>query len=178
MEIIAYLLLPPALFFGLGLIFFEMIKTFPEGLAGIIILLTFSLLFIKVPWERLRNKADDHYQKSVVKYEYKTMITTHDSFEDHEISETQSLVKGNTVHARHLGKDIVALFRNLVGREIPEYTKMLAESREQAFDRMVEDTRQLGADGIVCVRFTTSAVMQGAAEILVYSTAVKLINIS
>jgi uncharacterized protein YbjQ (UPF0145 family) len=101
-------------------------------------------------------------------------LTTQDRFEDIEITETLGLVRGNTIRARHLGKDILAGFRMIVGGEVGEYTKMLAESREQAIDRMVVEARALGADGIVCLRFTTSAMAQGAAELLVYGTAVKL----
>lgn len=101
-------------------------------------------------------------------------LTTQDEFAEHEIVETLGLVRGNTIRARHVGKDILASLRNLVGGEITEYTKMLAESREQANDRMIADAKQLGADGVVCIRFTTSAVTQGAAELLVYGTAVKL----
>ncbi len=102
------------------------------------------------------------------------LITTQDQFADHEIAETIGLVKGNTIRARHVGKDIVAALRNLVGGEVIEYTKMLAESREQALDRMTAEARDKGADGIVCLRFTTSAIMQGSAELLAYGTAVKL----
>ncbi|HJN41744.1 MAG: YbjQ family protein [Anaerolineales bacterium] len=102
------------------------------------------------------------------------LITTQDEFADKEITETLGLVKGNTIRARHLGKDILAGLRNLVGGEIKEYTKMLAESREQALDRMIAEARTKGANGVVCVRFTTSAVMQGAAELLVFGTAVNL----
>lgn len=102
------------------------------------------------------------------------LITTQDEFADYEIVETLGLVRGNTIRARHLGKDILAGLRTLVGGEIVEYTKMLAESREQAIDRMVAEAKRLGAEGIVCLRFTTSPVMQGAAELLAYGTAVKL----
>ena len=102
------------------------------------------------------------------------LITTQDEFVDKEIVETLGLVKGNTIRARHVGKDIMAGLRNLVGGEIVEYTKMLAESREQSIDRMVQNARELDADAIVCLRFTTSAVMQGSAELLAYGTAVKL----
>ena len=102
------------------------------------------------------------------------LITTQDNFEDHKIVETLGLVRGNTIRARHVGKDIMAGLRTIVGGEIEEYTKMLAESREQAYDRMVAQAEELGADGIVCVRFTTSAVMAGSAELLAYGTAVKL----
>ncbi len=102
------------------------------------------------------------------------LITTQDQFADHQIAETIGLVKGNTIRARHVGKDIVAALRNLVGGEVVEYTKMLAESREQALDRMAAEARDKGADAIVCLRFTTSAIMQGSAELLAYGTAVKL----
>lgn len=102
------------------------------------------------------------------------LITTQDEFVDKEIVETLGLVKGNTIRARHVGKDILAGLRNLVGGEITEYTKMLAESREQSIDRMIQHAEQLGADAVVCLRFTTSAVMQGSAELLAYGTAVKL----
>jgi uncharacterized protein YbjQ (UPF0145 family) len=102
------------------------------------------------------------------------LLTTQDELADYEIVKTLGLVRGNTIRARHVGKDILAGLRTLVGGEITEYTKMLAESREQAFDRMVANAKRMGADGVVCVRFTTSAVMQGAAELLVYGTAVKL----
>ena len=101
-------------------------------------------------------------------------ITTQDEFADYEITETLDLVRGNTIRARHVGKDIMAGLRNLVGGEVREYTKMMAEAREQAIDRMVEETEELGADGIVCMRFVTSPVMQSAAELLAYGTAVKL----
>jgi uncharacterized protein YbjQ (UPF0145 family) len=102
------------------------------------------------------------------------LVTTQDEFADYKIVATLGLVRGNTIRARHVGKDILAALRNLVGGEIAEYTKMLAESREQAIDRMIAEAKELGADGVVCLRFTTSAVMQGAAELLVYGTAVKL----
>ena len=102
------------------------------------------------------------------------LITTQDEFIDYEIIETLGLVKGNTIRARHVGKDIMAGLRNLVGGEIIEYTKMLAESREQSIDRMVQNAKNMGADAVVCLRFTTAAVMQGSAELLAYGTAVKL----
>jgi len=102
------------------------------------------------------------------------LITTQDVFSDHNIVETLGLVKGNTIRARHVGKDILAGLRTIVGGEITEYTKMIAESREQALDRMIADAKTLAADGIVCVRFTTSAVVQGSAELFAYGTAVKL----
>lgn len=101
-------------------------------------------------------------------------ITTQDEFAELRITETLGLVRGNTIRARHIGKDILAGLRTIVGGEISEYTKMLAEAREQAIDRMKSEATKLGADGIVCVRFVTSPVMQGAAELLAYGTAVRL----
>lgn len=102
------------------------------------------------------------------------IITTQDELADFTITRTLGLVRGNTIRARHLGKDIIAGLRSVVGGEISEYTKMLAESREQALDRMIADAKRLDADAIVCMRFTTSPVMQGAAELLAYGTAVKI----
>ncbi len=102
------------------------------------------------------------------------LITTQDRLDDYAISETLGMVRGNTIRARHVGKDILAGLRTLIGGEIVEYTKMLAESREQALDRMMADAKSQGADAIVGVRLTTSSVMQGAAELLAYGTAVKL----
>jgi uncharacterized protein YbjQ (UPF0145 family) len=87
-------------------------------------------------------------------------------------------VRGNTIRARHLGKDILAVFRNIVGGEIHEYTKLMAESREQAIDRMIDEAKSLGADAITDVQFATSMVAQSAAEILVFGTAVKLAPIA
>ena len=102
------------------------------------------------------------------------IITTQDELAEFRITQTLGLVRGTTIRARHLGKDIIAGLRSLVGGEIGEYTKMLAESREQALDRMADEAKRLGADAIVCLRFTTSPVMQGAAELLAYGTAVKI----
>ena len=101
-------------------------------------------------------------------------ITTQNFFDDKEIEKTLGLVKGNTIRARHVGKDIIASLRTLIGGEIIEYTKMLAEAREQAIDRMIADAQSKGADAVVGFRFITSPVMQGAAELLAYGTAVKL----
>jgi len=102
------------------------------------------------------------------------LLTTQDNFSEYEIVDTLGIVRGNTVRARHVGKDILAGFRNIVGGEIEEYTKLLAESREQSIDRMIIAAEEIGADGIVCIRFTTSSIMQAAAEMFVYGTAVKL----
>jgi len=102
------------------------------------------------------------------------LITTQDEFADHDIVETIGLVRGNTIRARHIGKDILAGLRTIVGGEITEYTKMLAESREQSIDRMVAEAKSKNANGIVAMRFVTSPVMQGSAELLAYGTAVRL----
>lgn len=104
------------------------------------------------------------------------LTTTQDNFADYEIVETLGMVRGNTIRARHVGRDIVAGLRTIIGGEITEYTKMLSESREQALDRMFKEAEALGANGIVCLRFTTSAVMASAAELLAYGTAVKLVK--
>jgi len=101
-------------------------------------------------------------------------LITADTTPDVEIAETLGMVRGNVVRARFFGRDILAGLRMIVGGEVIEYTKLMAESREQALDRMIKDAERLGADAIVTVRFTTSMVMQGAAEILVTGTAVKL----
>ncbi|MEN8154191.1 MAG: YbjQ family protein [Acidobacteriota bacterium] len=102
------------------------------------------------------------------------IITTTDTIEGKQLKENLGLVKGNTIRARHVGKDIIAGLRNIVGGEITEYTKLMAEAREQSIDRMTADAEKLGADAIINVRFTTSVIMGGAAELLAYGTAVKL----
>lgn len=102
------------------------------------------------------------------------IIVTTPDVPDRHITRTLGLVRGNTIRARHVGRDIMAAFRNLAGGEVTEYTKMLAEAREQAIDRMMDEARVLGADAIVAVRFQTSMVMTGAAEMLCYGTAVLL----
>lgn len=90
------------------------------------------------------------------------------------VQKVLGMVRGNTIRARHVGRDIQAAFRNITGGEVKEYTKMLAESREQAVDRMLEEATALGADAVIAVRFQTCEVMKGAAEMLCYGTAVKL----
>jgi len=84
------------------------------------------------------------------------------------------LVRGSSVRARHLGRDLTALFKNIVGGELDEYTKLLGEVREQALDRLVDEARELGADAVVGLRFVSTEIAKGAAEVLVYGTAVKL----
>ena len=101
------------------------------------------------------------------------MVTPAATVAGHRVVKTLGIVRGNTIRARHIGKYILAGLRSLVGGEITEYTKMLAESREQAIDRMVAEAERLGADAIVCMRFTTAPVMQGSAELLAYGTAVE-----
>lgn len=91
-----------------------------------------------------------------------------------EITETLGMVRGSTVRARNVGRDVFAGLKNLVGGEISEYTELLAQAREQAIKRMLDDARRLNADAIVSVRFNTSQVSQGSAEMLAYGTAVKL----
>ncbi|WP_133516302.1 heavy metal-binding domain-containing protein [Halanaerobium saccharolyticum] len=91
-----------------------------------------------------------------------------------EIVEVLGLVRGNTIRARHIGNDIMAGLRNIIGGEVKEYTQMISEAREEALKRMLEEAGKLDADAVVNVRFTTSQVMGGAAEILAYGTAVKL----
>ncbi len=102
------------------------------------------------------------------------IITTQDQLVGYRILDTLGLVRGNTIRARHVGNDILAGLRSIVGGEITEYTKMMAESREQALDRMTDEAQQLGANAIVAMRLTTSPVMQGSAELLAYGTAVKV----
>jgi len=103
------------------------------------------------------------------------ILVTSDKISGREIKETLGLVQGNTIKAKHIGKDIMASFRNIVGGEIKEYTEALNEARESATKRMIKEAEKLGADAIICVRFTTSQVMSGAAELLAYGTAVKLV---
>ncbi len=102
------------------------------------------------------------------------IIVNTDFVQGKKIVETMGIVRGNTIRAKHLGKDIVAGLRQLVGGELKEYTEMLTEARKESMQRMVEEAKALGADGIINVRYTTSQVMASAAEILVYGTAVKL----
>jgi uncharacterized protein YbjQ (UPF0145 family) len=101
-------------------------------------------------------------------------IVTTDTVAGYTITESLGTVIGNTIRARHLGKDISAGLRSLVGGEITEYTGMMAESREQALQRMLDRAKEMNADAIVGIRFQTSMIMQGSAELLVYGTAVKL----
>lgn len=102
------------------------------------------------------------------------IIVTTETVPGREIDAVFGVVKGNVIQAKHLGKDIAAGFRQIVGGEIKEYTEMMSEAREIAIQRMVEKAEERGADAVVAFRFVTSMVMTGAAEILAYGTAVKL----
>jgi uncharacterized protein YbjQ (UPF0145 family) len=100
------------------------------------------------------------------------LLVTSDEVPGKRIVKIMGLVRGNTIRARHIGRDIMASLRNITGGEIVEYTKMIAESREQAIDRMIGEAEERGANAIVTVRFTTASMMDNAAELLVYGTAV------
>jgi uncharacterized protein YbjQ (UPF0145 family) len=102
------------------------------------------------------------------------MLTTSETIAGKTIVQTLGVVRGNTIRARHLGRDILAALRHLIGGEIKEYSKLMGESREQAIDRMTQQAQELGANAIVGIRLTTSMLMGGAAEILAYGTAVVL----
>lgn len=102
------------------------------------------------------------------------LISTTSDLPGYEILEVIDIARGSTVRARHLGKDISAVFRSVVGGEIKEYTRLMADAREQAINRMIADAEELEADAVVNVRFMTSMVLQGSSEILAYGTAVKI----
>lgn len=101
------------------------------------------------------------------------IVVTTASVAGSEIAEMLGMVRGSSIRSRHIGQDMMAVFRNIAGGEIKEYTKMLAEAREQAIDRMVDEAQALDADAVVSVRFQTAMVMSGAAEMLCYGTAVR-----
>ena len=100
------------------------------------------------------------------------IITTSDQIQRQKITKTIGLVRGSTIRARHVGRDIMAVLRSFVGGEIVDYTKMMAEAREQAIQRMVEDAEKKGANAVVGMKFTTSMIMSNASEILAYGTGV------
>lgn len=100
------------------------------------------------------------------------IVTTSSFIAGKKVVKTFGIVRGNTIRARHIGKDILAALKTIVGGEIEEYTKLMAESRDQSIDRMIDDAAQLGANAVIDTRFSTSFLMQSAAEILVYGTAV------
>jgi uncharacterized protein YbjQ (UPF0145 family) len=111
---------------------------------------------------------------AVTGFERQMLITTSEVVPGMRLVRVVGLVRGNSVRARHMGVDILAGLRNMVGGEIREYTKLLGESREQAIDRMAEQARDMGANAIIAMRFSTSMIMGGAAELLAYGTAVVL----
>jgi uncharacterized protein YbjQ (UPF0145 family) len=100
------------------------------------------------------------------------IVTNTENVPGKKVVKIVGMVKGNTVRARHIGRDILALFKNIVGGEIEEYTKLIAEAREQSLDRMTVEAESLGANAVINVRITTSYIMQNASEILAYGTAV------
>ena len=102
------------------------------------------------------------------------IVVTTEQIEGKRITETLGLVKGSTIRARHVGRDIMAGLRNVVGGEVKDYTVMLAQAREEALGRMIEQAEKMGANAIICTRFVTSMVMSGAAEMVAYGTAVKV----
>ncbi|MES0278548.1 MAG: YbjQ family protein [Dehalococcoidales bacterium] len=102
------------------------------------------------------------------------IVVTADQIEGKTISKTVGLVKGSTIRARHVGRDIMASLRGIVGGEISEYTKMMAQAREEALARMMEDAESKGANAVVAMRFGTSMVMQNASEVVAYGTGVVL----
>ena len=102
------------------------------------------------------------------------IITTSENIPNREITDILGIARGSTVRARNLGKDIFAALKNVVGGEIEEYTRLQADAREQALERMIADAIGLDADAVINLRFSTSLIMQGASEILAYGTAVKL----
>jgi uncharacterized protein YbjQ (UPF0145 family) len=102
------------------------------------------------------------------------IVVTTEQIEGKRITETVGLVKGSTIRARNIGHDIMAGLRNVVGGEVKDYTVMLAQAREEALQRMIEQAEKMGANAVICTRFATSMVMSGAAEMVAYRTAVKV----
>ena len=102
------------------------------------------------------------------------ITTTIDYIPGREVGEALGIARGNTVRARNIGRDVFAAIKNIVGGEISEYTKLIADAREEAYYRMIEDATKMGADAVINLRFVTSMIMEGTAEILAYGTAVKL----
>lgn len=102
------------------------------------------------------------------------IVVTTEQIKDKRIIETLGLVRGSTIRARHVGRDLMAGLRNIVGGEVKDYTVMLAQAREEALQRMIEQAEKMGANAIVGTRFVTSMVMSGAAEMVAYGTAVKI----
>lgn len=104
------------------------------------------------------------------------VVVTTESVPGYRVTESLGVVRGNTIRAKHLGKDFMAALRNIVGGEVKEYTEMLVEARNESMNRMVAQAEKLGADAVINVRFVTSQVMSGAAELLCYGTAVRAVR--
>ena len=102
------------------------------------------------------------------------IVVTTEQIEGKRVTETLGLVKGSTIKARHIGRDVMAGLRNVVGGEVKDYTVMLAQAREESLERMIDQAEKMGANAIICTRFVTSMVMSGAAEMVAYGTAVKV----
>jgi len=102
------------------------------------------------------------------------IVITTEQIEGKRITETLGLVRGSTIRARHIGRDIMAVLRNIVGGEVKDYTVMLAQAREEALQRMLDQAEKMGANAIIGTRFVTAMVMSGAAEMVAYGTAVKV----
>lgn len=100
------------------------------------------------------------------------IVVTSDNIHGKIVVKTLGMVKGNTIRTRNICKDILAVLKNIVGGEVSEYTKMMAEAREQAIDRMIDEAIKLGANAVITTRFSTNSMMKGAAELLAYGTAV------
>ena len=126
------------------------------------ILIRMSLIFVNF-----------HHQ-FIIQKRLTMIIVTTDYIPGKEILETFGVARGSTVRARNIGRDIVAGLKNIVGGEVSEYTRLMADAREEALERMIKDGQKLGADAVINIRFMTSNVMAGASEILAYGTAVKL----
>ena len=127
---------------------------------------------ISLTWFKLQTIF--YFSKNTKMAHHKILLSNTDYIPGKEVIEVIDIARGNTVRARNIGRDIMAGLRNIVGGEIPEYTKLLADSREHALQRMLADAERIGADAVINVRFVTSMVNQHAAEILAYGTAVKL----
>jgi len=109
-----------------------------------------------------------------IKKEYQVILTTLEGVPGKTIVEHYGIVQGSTIRAKHIGKDIMAGFKNIFGGELKAYTELLQESRQEAVDRMVKQAEEMGADAVVNIRFATSSIAQGAAELFAYGTAVKV----
>jgi uncharacterized protein YbjQ (UPF0145 family) len=122
----------------------------------------------------LNDASDIKFQDTLNTMEARMILTNIESVPGKDIVEHFGVVSGSTVRAKHVGRDIMASLKNIVGGELKGYTELLQDSRNQATERMIEQAKQMGANAVVNVRFATSSVAQGAAELYVYGTAVRL----